>query len=119
MKAAMNWSECPGLSAEWSSTGRAYDTRKRAVLRNPEEELIRDKALHALADGKSVIMNCCFGFGVGVGETDDGRAKLEVIKDIISPGYDGPAIRSFMEETAVAWLRQVAPHRLALGADDR
>lgn len=90
-----------------------------AALRNPEEELIRDKALAAIADGKSVIMNCCFGFGVGVTEMEDGRAQLMVQKQIISPGYDGPAIRSFMEEVAVAWLRQVAPHRLALGADDR
>lgn len=82
------------------------------------DPLKRD-AVKAIVGDESLIFNCCFGFGVGVGETDDGRAKLEVMKDIITPDYNGPAIRSFMEEIAVAWLQQVAPHRLALGGDDR
>lgn len=76
-------------------------------------------AVKELVGAKPVLMNFCIGFGIFVGETTDGHAKLEVMKDVISPGYDGPALRSFMEDIAVAWLRQVAPHRLALGADDR
>lgn len=62
---------------------------------------------------RSSIINCDFDFGVGVEEQESGRARIFVRKDIISPGYDGPAIRASMEEIAVAWLEQVAPQRLA------
>jgi hypothetical protein len=71
------------------------------------------------AAGHGIVVNCNLGFGIRVEETEDGRANIYVAQNIITPDYDGPAIRAFMEQTAVEWLRQVAPHRLALGANER
>lgn len=60
-----------------------------------------------------LVRDCDIGFGIGVEKLPNGRGYLFVPKQVIAPGFDGPALRAFMEETAVAWLEQVAPHRLA------
>ena len=61
-----------------------------------------------------IIANCRFGFGVKVSpHPEDGVPYIHVPEQPIEPGYNGPALRAFMESTAVAWLQQVAPHRLA------
>lgn len=75
--------------------------------------------------GHAALIRCSFGLGVRVLKREDpdepdeagNRIRIEVDPMPISGGYDGPALRSFMEETAVAWLQRVAPHRLAGHSD--
>lgn len=57
---------------------------------------------------QSVIKNCYFAMGVCVRERSDGRAEIYVGEQLITPSYDGPALREFMEKTAKAWLGQLA-----------
>lgn len=70
-----------------------------------------------LAAGRGIISNCNAGFGIKFSETGDGRVAIEV--DPTPAHAEWPLVAAFMEETAVEWLKQVAPHRLALGADER
>jgi len=72
------------------------------------------------AAGFGIICNANIGFGIKVTELDDGRVSIAV--DLSPYGLenrDYSALREFIETTAIEWLRQVAPHRLALGANDR
>ena len=64
---------------------------------------------------EAYIRNVHIGFGIGGEPTGNAETpyRLFVREDIVSPDYDGPALREFMERIGVAWLRQVAPHRLA------
>ena len=65
-------------------------------------------------DGKGVIANCNVGHGIKITEADDGRGKIEVDPSPPCAQMEGAtALRHFMEETAVAWLQLVAPHRLS------
>ena len=63
--------------------------------------------------GPSIVSNCGIGHGIKFVETETGLLKIEVDPE---PPYatqeDCVALRKFMEETAVRWLQQVAPHRL-------
>ena len=77
----------------------------------------RGRKIAEIADGKGVLVNINLGFCVKITETPEGRAALEVDTQPIRGGYDGPALRAFMEKTAVAWLQAVAPHRLNRGSD--
>lgn len=101
------------------------DAIVRAMLAEHEEDRMRSSAERAAAiaadfiAGKGIIANCHLGFGIKITPRDGGGACIGVVSDVIGPGYDGTAIRQWAEETAVGWLRQVAPHRLALGANDR
>lgn len=73
-----------------------------------------------LADGKGLVCNVDFGFSIKLSETDDGRFRIEV--DPAPFGLENPdylGLRDFVEETAVQWLRKVAPHRLSMGANER
>lgn len=76
----------------------------------------KSQQLSELAAGKGVLLNCNLGLGVEVTELPDGRASIHVSPTPITNGYDGPALRAFMEETAVKWLEVVAPHRLNIGS---
>ncbi|MFC7663676.1 hypothetical protein ACFQWF_14580 [Methylorubrum suomiense] len=63
---------------------------------------------------QSALIRTCLGLGVQVIEHSNGRLGIAVDQE--PPGASNTeykALREFMEETAVAWLRQVAPHRLA------
>lgn len=64
--------------------------------------------------GKSAIIRCRFGLGVRVEDGEDGMPSI-----IVDPSpanadrQDCVALRLHMENIAVAWLQQVAPHRLS------
>lgn len=78
-----------------------------------QEEMAR------LANGRAAIINCNVDLGVGIEEIEGGRARFFV--DPKPPGADNQAsvaLRLMMEETAVKWLKIVAPHRLSFGAND-
>jgi hypothetical protein len=92
---------------------------ENAIIRHPA--FIRPTDIdQKVADGKGVICNVNFGFCIKVTEADDGRANIEIDPEPINAGNPVcAALRGFMEDTAVEWLRQVAPHRLALGANER
>jgi hypothetical protein len=81
----------------------------------PAKEIL-DEMPCITAPNVPVIARCTFGFGISVTEymAEDGpRARIAVAKGIITPGYDGPALRDWMQDTAVSWLEQCAPHCLA------
>ncbi len=61
---------------------------------------------------RPMLGNFNIGLGIGIEETEDGRGHIFICEDVISPNYDGPALREFMERIAVAWLKKVAPERL-------
>ena len=63
-----------------------------------EDEL---EFIQAMRNGRSVIINCNFGFGVEVTESEDGRARIGVTQD---PQPDiGPALHNFVVETVRNW----------------
>lgn len=74
-----------------------------------------DGTITVLPD-ESAIIRCILGLGVIVAEADDGSGRAYIAVDpkpfgATNPEYKG--LRTVMEEIAVTWLRQVAPHRLS------
>lgn len=63
---------------------------------------------------QSAMIRMRFGLGVHVVEHTDGRVGIAVDPHPLGASdRTCKALREFMEGTAVTWLRQVAPHRLA------
>ncbi len=86
-------------------------------------EMTKDLNAEAAA-GHGIIVNCNLGLGVKVSEGEGGRVVIEVNPNPLDGYWSIPPVRpdaliNFMEETAVRWLQEVAPHRLALGANER
>ena len=74
---------------------------------------IREAVAEGLStDGRGVLANADLGLAVRVSEVPDGRLSIDVDPMPINLEHDVPALREFMESTAVEWLSAVAPHRL-------
>lgn len=62
------------------------------------------------------------GLGVAVKTLPNGFVQVAVDSSPLKPEHDGPLfdgalVRTYLEEIAVGWLEQVAPHRLASGIE--
>ena len=62
------------------------------------------------------------GLGVRTRELPNGYVAVEIDPNPLKPEHHGACfdlaqVKTCLEEMAVSWLEQVAPHRLAFGAE--
>lgn len=58
----------------------------------------------SLADGRAVLMNFHIGMGLKI---DEETQSISVCENPIKPGYDGPALRSFMRRIISSWQKNL------------